>query len=222
MSSHATHQFVKRRFLTVFLGLSSTRRSVSKGRPWRVPGVAVLWCTVGLQGAACAGGPGLVPWCAAVLQVRNPPSWSKPDVTPFATRWHRTPPLVAKKQPTGMPGWHGKGDCRGLQGKLQAQAWAFSGLICFIFDSRLRLFQKRWWRFLCPNSECIAGRPLGGVTCACARGAVRSGPGPAEPGLCSRAAGVKCLEVAALLGVFDAAKPVGAAEGGPVERAAGF
>ena len=131
-------------------------------------------------------------------------------------------PAWQKNNPRACRAWRGKGDCCGLQGKLQAQAWAFSGLICSIFDSRLRLFQKRWWRFLCPNSEYIAGRPLGGVTCACARGAVRSGPGPAEPGLCSRAAGVKGLEVAALLGVFDAAKPVGAAEGGPVERAAGF
>ena len=131
-------------------------------------------------------------------------------------------PSWQKNNPWACRAGHGKGDCWGLQGKLQAQAWAFSGLICFIFDSRLRLFQKRWWRFLCPNVERIAGRPLGGVTCACTRGARRSGPGPAEPGLCSRAAGVKGLEVAALLGVFDAAKPVGAAEGRQIQGAAGF
>ena len=154
MSSHATHQFVKRRFLTVFLGLSSTRRSVSKGRPWRVPGVAVLWCTVGLQRAACAGGRGLLPWCAAVLQARNAPDRCKPDATPFATRWHRTPPLVAKKQPMGMPGWAwraghgGLGMARGIAGGFKASckrrpglflAWLASYLIaacaCFISAS---------------------------------------------------------------------------------------
>ena len=147
------------------------------------------------------------------------PNLAQRRLPPFGTAPH---PAWQKNNPRVCRAGRGKGDCCGLQGKLQAQAWAFSGLICFIFDSRLRLFQKRWWRFLCPNVERIAGRPLGGVTCACTRGARRSGPGPAEPGLCSRAAGVKCLEVAALLGVFDAAKPVGAAEGGPVERAAGF
>ncbi len=131
-------------------------------------------------------------------------------------------PSWQKNNPWACRAGHGKGDCCGLQGNLQAQAWAFSGLACFIFNSSLRLFQKLYRLFLCPNVERIAGCPLGGVTCAGTRGAVRSRPGPAEPGLCSRAAGVKCLEVAALLGVFDAAKPVGAAEGGPVERAAGF
>ena len=138
---------------------------------------------------------------------------------PFGTATH---PAWQKNNPRACRAGRGKGDCCVLQGKLQARAWAFSGLACFIFNSSLRLFYKRQWPFLCPYAERIAGCLLGGVTCACARGAVRSRPGPAEPGLCSRAAGVKGLEVAALLGVFDAAKPVGAAEGGPVERAAGF